>query len=338
MFSLCKSLKRTMPLLLLLPALLPNFALSQIKQPGTSQATTQPSSTASTTSAVFRGGDSLSTSITGVRAELGPGDLIEISVFDTPELLQRTRVDSNGKIALSLIGEVDVHGLTADALQKTIRDRMTEGRFMKDPQISVLVLEFAGQTASITGEVNRPGAYPLLRAHDLLDLIAVAGGLSPRAGNQATIFHASPDELPDVVDLNDKDRKSRNYEVHAGDSITVAQAGVVYVLGDVGKPGGFLLDRRTSITASQAVALAEGTLTSASIRKARIIRTTDGIRDEIPIDLKLVLRAEGTDPELQAGDILYVPSSLLHGLGRNTIQTALAAAISGLAIYSSYHF
>lgn len=281
-----------------------------------------------------RPGDSFSTTITGARAVLGPGDLLEISVFETPELTQRVRVNSDRKIMLSLIGEISVDGMTSDTLQSTIRTKLITNHFVRDPQVSVFVAEYAGQTAYISGEVNRPGAYPLLRSHRLSDMIAVAGGLGTRAGNLITINHGAEASLPMQVDLNDTNVRRRDPEVVPGDSIMVGQNGIVYVLGDVTRPGGFLLDRRSTLSVVQAVALAEGMLPSASYRKAELIRATDGRNLEIPIDLKAMLKAEIAAPQMQPGDILYIPTSLTRGLGRASLQTILSTA-SGVAIYSS---
>jgi polysaccharide export outer membrane protein len=274
-------------------------------------------------------GDSFSTGITGVRVALGPGDLLEISVFDTPELTHRTRVDSDGKITMALIGEIDVHGMSPDALQKSIRQRLIDGRFVKDPQVSVFVVEYAGQTAYITGEVTRPGAYPLLRSHRLGDLISVAGGLTSRAGNAVTISHEGDSAEPLHVDLSNADEDQRNPQIKPGDSIVVGQAGIVYVLGDVERPGGFVLDRRSTLSVMQALALAEGVKSSASLSKASLIRTTQQSRQEIPLNLRMILKSQSPDPSLQAGDIIFVPGSLTRGMGRRTLDVILQSA--GLA-------
>jgi polysaccharide export outer membrane protein len=271
--------------------------------------------------------------VTGARVALGPGDLLEITVFDTPELTQKTRVSSEGRITMPLIGELSVQGVAPNELERTIRSKLIDGHFVKDPQVSVFVVEYAGQTAYVTGEVNKPGAYALLRSHRLLDLVAVAGGLTPRAGNLVTITHRGDVVQVTRVDLNDHDENQSNPEIMPGDSITVGQSGIVYVLGDVERPGGFLLDRRSSLSVIQALALAEGTKSSASLTKARIIRTTADQRQEIPLNLRMILQSKSPDVMLQAGDIIFVPGSLTRGMGRRTIDTILATA-SGVAIYA----
>jgi len=299
-------------------------------QDSTSHSGAQPFSSASGMDPLSKG---FSTGITGAPVTLGPGDLIDVSVFDTPELTQRTRVNSDGKISLALIGEIPVRGMSPNALQQLVASKLVEGRFLKDPQVSIFVSEYAGQMAYVTGEVMRPGAYPLLRSHRLLDLIAVAGGLSARAANVVTITRAGDPQQLIRADLGDKDEDQRNPEIMPGDSITVGQTGIIYVLGDVGRPGGFPLDRHATLSVMQAMALAEGPKPSASLSKARLIRTNQENRQEIPLDLRTILKSQSPDLPLQAGDIIFVPGSLTRGMGRRSIETVLATA-SGVAIYA----
>jgi len=279
------------------------------------------------------GHDAFSTTITGARVELGPGDQIEVSVFDTPELTQRVRVDSEGKITLALIGELTARGMSPDGLGKLITRKLVEGRFMKSPQVSVFVLEYAGQMAYITGEVTRPGAYSLLRSHRLLDLISVAGGLTPRAGNTVTVVRKDAPDQRLVVELDDKDETRGNPEILPGDSITVAQTGIVYVLGDVQRPGGFLMDRRTTLSVVQAVALAQGVKSSAALPKALLIRTVEGNRQQIPINLKAILKSQSPDLLLAAGDIIYVPGSVTRGMGRTSLDI-IESSVGLAAVYA----
>lgn len=325
--------------LLLLAMAVPSLLLAQSRELGTTQAVEPQQQSVGSASAVAPsyGSDAMSTSMNSAQIALGSGDLLEITVFDTPELSQKVRVNSDDKIILALIGEIDVKGISPTALEMLIRSKLVDGHFVKNPQISVFVAEYAGQMANVTGEVNRPGAFPLLRTHHLADLIAVAGGLSSRAGNTVTITHQGDSNSSIVIDLTDKDETRRNPEIKPGDSITVSQAGIIYVLGDVNRSGGFLLDHRGSLSALQAIALAEGMLPSASLRKAQLIRTRDGNRQEIMLDLQMIMKAQSPDFQLQAGDILYIPRSLTRGMGRQTIETILAT-LSGVAVYSSYRF
>lgn len=310
---------------------------AQTREPGTTQLSTPIADHAGDAAAASFAERTTSSGLTATAVALGSGDLLEVSVFDTPELTQRVRVDSHGVINLPLVGELTVQGMTPGAVESTIRARLVEGHYVRDPQVSVFVAELAGQMAYVSGEVNRPGAYPLLRSHRLSDLIAVAGGMTQRAGNSATITHSASQSAMQQVDLNAVDEEAKNPVIEPGDSITIGQAGTVYVVGDVNRPGGFILDRRGKLSVIQAVALAEGLTPSAAVRKAQLIRTVNGERTEVAVDLKKVLRSESPDPQLQAGDILFVPSGLTRGLGRLSLQTVLAT-VSGMAIYSTYRY
>jgi polysaccharide export outer membrane protein len=136
------------------------------------------------------------------------------------------------------------------------------------------------------------------------------------------------------VALDDANPTLNNPEILPGDSIMVPRAGIVYVLGDVGRPGGFLLDHRSTMTVTEALAFAEGTLPSAGLSKARLIRQVQGNREEIPLDLKMILKAQWPDLKLQAGDIVYVPSTLLKGMGRRSIEVIESSAALA-AVYAT---
>jgi polysaccharide export outer membrane protein len=293
-----------------------------------------PASNASTNNPPSVGGipytrDAFTTTMTGARVVLGPGDQLEVRIFDTPELTQRVRVNSDGKITLALIGELSVLGVSPDKLAGLIASKLIDGKFMKDPQVSVFVTEYAGQMAYVTGEVARPGAYALLRSHRLLDLISVAGGLTSRAGNTVTIARGKDVAQPIRVDLKDKDESRNNPEILPGDSITVGQTGIAYVLGDVNRPGGFMLDRRTTLSVVQALALAEGTKSSAALGKALLIRTTQGNRQVTQLNLKAMLKSQSPDLLLEGGDVIFVPGSLTRGMGKTSIEVIMSSA--GLA-------
>jgi polysaccharide export outer membrane protein len=263
---------------------------------------------------------------------LGPGDLLEISVFDVPELSQRVRVDNDGKITLALLGEMNVRSMTSVQLQKEIADGLVTGRFVRKPQVSVFVSGFAGQVAYVTGEVNRPGAYPLMRSHRLRDLVAVAGGATPKAANSVTIVRGG--DKPETLEANLKGTESEqnNPEILPGDRITVGHAGIVYVLGKVGRPGGFLIDRHSTITILQALSLAEGLQSSASIKKASLFRKTDEGHEQIAVNIEDILKARSPDLAVRDGDILYINGSFMRGLGRETFTTLLGTA-STASIY-----
>lgn len=274
----------------------------------------------------------MATTMTSGPVKLGPGDLLDISVFASPELTAHVRVPSEGDISFPLLGKLHVSGMMPEEVQDLIRNQLMKRDFVKDPQVSVFVLEYANQAVYVLGEVTRPGAYPVLGSHLLSDYLSVAGGFTPRAGKTITVTRRDHPDAPDVVRFSRPANLSgTNPQVNAGDSIYVGQAGLVYVVGDVTRPGGFMLDPDQKLTVMKALALAEGTRPTASLKGARLVRITGNRREEIPIDLKKIYQAKAADLELQDQDIVYVPVSAAH-MATNRGLDALQA-VSGAAIY-----
>jgi polysaccharide biosynthesis/export protein len=277
----------------------------------------------------------MTTTVTGAHAIIGEGDLMEVTVFGIPELTQRVRVDDDGKIHLALIGDISVSGKSPAWVRDQIRETLTDGHFVKNPQVEVYIVQYSGQVAYINGEINRPGAYSLLRSHRLMDLIAVAGGLTPRAGNAATIVHNGDTKNALQVDLSVQDDARGNPEIEPGDSVNIGLTGIIYVLGNVIRPGGFLLDRRTTLTFTEALALAQGPSEYGSITNAVVLHSAQPNSQPTQVNLKMILKARSPDIQMQAGDIIWVGDSAFRNIGRLAIETILATA-SGVAIYSSY--
>lgn len=276
--------------------------------------------------------NSMMTTITSGPVKLGPGDLLEISVFASSELTTRVRIPSDGDISFPLLGKLNVSGMMPEAVQDLIREELMTRDLVKDPQVSVFVLEYAAQAVYVLGEVTRPGAYPVIGSHQLSDFISVAGGFTPRAGKTITVTRQAHTDAPDVIRFTRAPNVSgANPQVNAGDTIYVGQAGLVYVVGDVTRPGGFILDADQKLTVMKALALAEGTKPTASLKGARVVRMTEKGREEIPIDLKKICQAKAADLELQDQDIVYVPVSAAHMATNRSLDVLQAA--SGAAVY-----
>jgi polysaccharide export outer membrane protein len=243
--------------------------------------------------------------------QIGPGDLLDLDVFDTPELSAKLRVDEHGTITLPVAGALSVLGLTAEQAGQAVEARFHATDVLKDPHISVTVLEYATQGVTVLGEVKNPGVYPLLGAHGLLDLVSAAGGQTPSAGKDVTVTHRDDPDHPVIARIESKPGSSAqsNIDIRPGDTIMVAHAGIVYVVGAVGKPGGFLIENNDRLTVLQAIALAQGTIRTASLNHAKLIRKTDGVRQELPVPLKKILANKAEDQLLADGDILFIPSS-----------------------------
>jgi polysaccharide biosynthesis/export protein len=258
---------------------------------------------------------------------LGIGDLLEFSVYNVPELATKARVGSNGDIYLPLIDYVHVAGLTPEEAQTTIEKRYADGGFLKNPHVSIFISEYASQGASVLGQVSKPGVYPVLGKQRLFDLISAAGGLSEKAGNSITVTHRSQPEKPITVPLarNMTDNPDSNVDVFPGDTVIVRKADVVYVVGDVSRPSGFLMESG-NLTVLQAFALAGGAGHTAKLSGARIIRKGPTGMTETPVHLKQMLEAKAADMPMEADDILFVPSSTGKIVAARTMEAALQAA------------
>jgi polysaccharide biosynthesis/export protein len=268
----------------------------------------------------------------GAAGTIGAGDLLEMSVFDTPELTGKLRVSNTGDIILPLVGTVHVAGLKTEAAQTLIRQKLIDGDFLKDPQITVFIAEYATQGVSVLGEVRNPGIYPAFGSHHLTDYLSAAGGLTPLAGTIITITHYtdSTDSVPQTVKITPGAAPPpvNNPKILPGDSIFVERTGVVYVVGDVSRPGGFPIEHDGRLTILQAVALAQGTLPTAARSSARIIRNTPQGRQEIPVNLKKVLSGKAADLSMQNNDILFVPGSATKTVIKNLEGVVPSAAMA----------
>ena len=263
----------------------------------------------------------------GAAGPIGAGDLLEMSVFDTPELSGKLRVSNTGDVLLPLVGSVHVAGMKCEEIQNLIRKKFVDGGYLKDPQVTVFVAEYATQGVSVLGEVKNPGIYPAFGSHHLLDYISQAQGLTPLAGTNVTITRANHSDPPQHVKLKAgaTPNAEDNPEVFPGDTIYVERTGIVYVVGDVAHPGGFPMDHDEQLSILQAVALAQGTNPTAAKSKAQLIRTTAQGRQQIPVNLKKILSTKETDLALQDNDILFVPSSAARVTLRD-VEAAMPAA------------
>lgn len=299
---------------------------------GPQPAASVPASSSSKTSAV----PAESTTTHNSTLRLGVGDLIEMNVYNVPDLTTKTRVGSNGSVYLPLVDYIHVEGLTLEEAQEIIEKRYADGGFLKDPHVTIFVDEYASQGASVLGEVSKPGVYPVLGQQRLFDLISAAGGFTDKAGSSVTVTHRNDPDKPVTVAVarNVTDKPESNVDVYPGDTIVVRRADIVYVVGDVGRPSGFLMDNN-SLTVLQAVALAGGTNRTAKLGAARIIRKGPNGMMETPVHLKEILSAKSADIPMQPDDILFVPTSSGKILAGRTLEAAIqmATAASIIAVH-----
>ena len=259
--------------------------------------------------------------------KLGVGDLIEISVFGVPELATKTRISGSGDIYLPLIDYVHVADLTVDEAQELIQKRLEDGGFVRGPHVSIFVDESASQAITLVGEVAHPGPYPAIGERRLFDMISAAGGLTDKAGREVTIEHRDNPDKKTVLQISSNfvEDPENNVEVLPGDTIIVSRGGIIYVVGDVQHPSGFMIGDDT-LTVLKALALAGGGTHTSALNRTRILRKTPNGVQEIPVKLKKVLYAKAPDIPLVKGDVLFVPGSAPKAAALQTAQAAMSVS------------
>ncbi len=266
---------------------------------------------------------------------IGPGDLLRISVLRESELDQRARVLDSGEVPLSLIGKVRVEGLTPAQAATRIAEKYRDGNLLLHPEVSVFVEEFATQAVTVLGEVAHPGTVRLNAPRTLIDVLSLAGGLMPDADRHIVLERGGKDGerirafLPNRAD----DALNADILVRPGDVVIVPRAGIVYVLGDVAHPGGYVMQNDSQLTVLQAIALAAGTSKTASERRVRLVRNVDGMSQSIDLPLRDMERGRIPDVPLHPNDILYVPFSLAKNISLGLAN--ITAAASSALIYAA---
>jgi polysaccharide biosynthesis/export protein len=288
---------------------------------------------------------------------IGSGDLVGIEVFDVPELSREVRVNESGFISLPLI-PVKVHatGLTTFQLQDKLAELLQTNGLVSAPQVSVSLKEQHSQPVTVIGAVKNPMVIQAIRQTTLLQALSQAGGIADDAGSTVIVTRpASPLTGPEDSDINNRvsgagqtftislgdllesGNSSFNIPVLGGDVVSVPHAGIIYVVGAVSRPGGFVMQNdRDRMTTLKVLSLAGGTTGSAKSKDAVILRKNPdtGKRDELPVDLNKVLHLKSEDVALQASDILFIPDSS----GKRALHRAGDIAISlttGVALISA---
>jgi polysaccharide export outer membrane protein len=281
-------------------------------------------------------GASSAVSISGtIPALIASGDLLDVSEFHTPEFHSTVRVTAAGAVNLPLAGEVEVQGMDEAQAEKAIAEVLSVKGMLRHPHVQVLVISAVGQDLSILGEVARPGVYPFGVHHRLLDLLAAASGATPSAGTLAYVYHRdNPAANPVVLDRSGAVTDDRhNPELQAGDTVQVGRAGLVYVVGDVIRPGGFALEPGQPMTVLQAVSLAWGPSQNAALSKILLIRERPGGRTVTSLNLKRMLRGQDPDVPIGERDILFVPDSAAKNLWNRTMESVVQST-AGVSIYA----
>ena len=268
--------------------------------------------------------------------QIGPGDLLNVIVFETPELSTSVRVNQNGEANLPVLGSVQLSGLSANDASRVLEAAYKSHGLLIDPHVSVFVAEYASQGASILGEVRAPGVYPTLGSRRLMDMLSLAGGVAPTAGKVASIIHQGDPSHPQQIALQPTPaamHAQENPVIRPGDTIVVAKSGVVYVIGDVLRPGGILVDNNERLSVIEALSLAGGMNKTAALSKTKIVRKLPTGREEVDLDLKHILYGKQADVLISDGDILFVPSST----GKTFLYRGIEAAIGLSTSYALFN-
>ena len=224
-----------------------------------------------------------------------------------------------------------VAGLTVTEAQGVIEKRLEDGGFVKSPHVNIFVDEYATQGVSLLGEVVKPGVYPVPGKEQLLDLISAAGGLTTSAGRVVTVTHRDQQDKPVTVQLSKNlgDTPESNIDILAGDTVVVHKADIIYVVGDVTRPSGLLIDRgKYNCTASYRISGRNHTYLKGEWSPHH--PQGSGRNDGDARPLKKILEAKVADMPMKPDDILFVPSSVLKTALRDNASIAVQAASLGL--------
>jgi polysaccharide export outer membrane protein len=276
---------------------------------------------------------------------LGPGDQILIRAIDVEEIDNKSAtVDRRGNIDLPVVGKLQAAGRTPDQLEADLSQRLS--KFLVHPDVSVTVTEVHSQGVDVLGAVTTPGIHQLPGEKTLFDVLSLAGGLRPDAGNTVMITRRMeqgpiplPNAKPDATgqyfvasvdsrSITSAVNPAENIVIKPNDVISVPRADIIYVIGAVKKPGGFELNSNGTRSALQILALAEGLERTAAGDRAKIMRAVPGSndRDEIPVDLKKMLKNQIPDMSLRPDDILFIPVNGAKAAGFRTIDILTASA------------
>jgi polysaccharide export outer membrane protein len=255
----------------------------------------------------------------GYEYKIGPKDLLQLTVIDFDDLNRQYRVSEEGSINLPYLGEIEVGGLTRAELEKKLAQLLLDNGYMKNPQVSVLIVEYQSKRIYLLGAVGKTGPYELLGRMTLLKLLSQAGGLTPDAGKEIIITRQLSDgnktslKIP-VEELLLNGNPSLDIPLQPDDIINVPVDKIVliYVTGQVKNPGALEVRSSNIPTVLRAIAMAGGFDDRASKGKVLIKRTDEtGEEIEIKVDVGDIMKGKKKDVQLQANDVVIVPEKWL---------------------------
>jgi polysaccharide biosynthesis/export protein len=236
---------------------------------------------------------------------LGAGDVVRISVFQNPDLSLEARVSEGGSISYPLLGSVRLGGLSVQQAEKTIGDGLRNGQFVRQPQVGILVIQVRSNQASVLGMVNRPGRYPIeVTGMRLSELVALAGGIATTGSDMVSLTGTRAGKpLRVVIDLPalfGASNPANDPVVLNGDVVYVDRMPLIYVYGEVQRPGALRLER--GMTVLQALAAGGGLTQRGTEKGIRLHRKA--------ADGKVQVMQTVMDDKVQDGDVLFVRESL----------------------------
>lgn len=237
---------------------------------------------------------------------IGPGDTVRITVYQSPDLSMETRVTEAGVISYPLIGALRLGGLTVNDAEKALADALRKGDFIKNPQVSVMVTQVRANQVNVLGQVGKPGRVALdVAGMRLTDVIALAGGVAANAGSDTAVVIGTRDGQPfrreiDLPRVFAPGGRNDDIVIQPGDAIWVDRYPVIYLYGEVQRPGQLRLER--GMTVMQALASVGGLTQRGTQRGLRVSRrAANGQVQSLEVTL---------DDTLQTGDVVFVRESL----------------------------
>ena len=266
---------------------------------------------------------------------IGPGDTLHVEVFETPDLNQTGRVSDAGDFSLILGGDVKIAGLTTAQAALVIEKDLQEKQLLRKPRVSVSILDFATQRVSVLGEVQRPGAIVIDTPRSILDVLALAGGLTSLADRKILIErHGSDKRIAYFVSNEADEAIAKAVMIYPGDTIIVPKASIAYIIGDVGAPGGYTMtDDQGTLTVLELVARAGGANKTSVAAHARLIRRTNNGYIEFQVNIKSIEKGKQSDFALQPNDIVFLPFSFLKNFA-----TSVQGVVSSIGTATIYRY
>jgi polysaccharide export outer membrane protein len=273
---------------------------------------------------------------------IASGDLIELAMYENPELSGHFRINENGDVLAPLLGLVHVAGETAEEAAFTFEKRYVEADILKpsNSHATVFISEYATQGIVVNGDVRSPGTYPALGVRMLNDVLTAAGGLTQTSASRVIITHRGDAEHPIAVEYNPTALKPviPQIQIFPGDTVTVPKAGAVYVLGSVGRTGAIPMDARNPLTVLTAIATANPIRHGANLNNVQLVRTgEDGRKVAVTINVNKIEKGRAADMALQDGDVLFVPNSALSEAAPQAIGAAIGIATAATLYATLYH-